>query len=206
MQGIIPEQIQNRMDKIGFETPEEKWEKEHSAEFRKMIEKSIERTNGIINSNAIEYFDRAISRGKLDFTTAGRAVAPADVSAYVFVAFDFGRHFAVFKQYLPVRLADDAAHVATRARHRTGDAQVFDLAVGAAGQAEDTAHVATAAGGHRDGVAHTVQDTHKALGDLAVVGAPTAAGRDIVEHAHVHTIKGKPLRRNAIVVEVLQVA
>lgn len=68
MQGIIPEQIQNRMDKIGFETPEDKWEKEHSAEFRKMIEKSIERTNGIINSNAIEYFDRAISRGKLDFT------------------------------------------------------------------------------------------------------------------------------------------
>lgn len=68
MQGILPEQIQNRMDKIGFETPEEKWEREHSAEFRKLVEESIEKTNGILNRNAIEYFDCVIAKGKLDFT------------------------------------------------------------------------------------------------------------------------------------------
>lgn len=68
MKGVLPEQIRNRMDKIGFETPEEKWEKEHSQEFRKMIEDSIEKTDGIINNSALEYFDRVIARGKLDFT------------------------------------------------------------------------------------------------------------------------------------------
>lgn len=68
MDGILPEQIINRMDKIGFETPEEKWEKEHSNVFRKMIEDSIEKTNGIVNNNAIEYFDRVIAGGKLDFS------------------------------------------------------------------------------------------------------------------------------------------
>ena len=68
MDGILPEQIINRMDKIGFETPEEKWEKEHSNVFRKMIEESIEKTNGIVNNNALEYFDRVIAGGKLDFS------------------------------------------------------------------------------------------------------------------------------------------
>lgn len=67
MKGVIPEQIQNRMDKIGFETPEEKWEREHSQEFRKMIGDSIEKTDGIINNSALEYFDRVIAGGKLDF-------------------------------------------------------------------------------------------------------------------------------------------
>lgn len=68
MEGVLPEQIQNRMDKIGFETPEEKWEREHSNEFRIMIEDSIDKTDGIINHNALEYFDRMIAGGKPDFT------------------------------------------------------------------------------------------------------------------------------------------
>lgn len=68
MKGVLPEQIQNRMDKIGFETPEEKWEREHSQEFRRMIEDSIDKTDGIINKNALEYFDRVIAEGRLDFT------------------------------------------------------------------------------------------------------------------------------------------
>lgn len=68
MKGVLPEQIQNRIDKIGFETPEEKWEQEHSQEFRKMIEDSIDKTDGIINKHALEYFDRVIAGGKLDFT------------------------------------------------------------------------------------------------------------------------------------------
>ena len=68
MKSVLPKQIQNRMDKIGFETAEEKWEKENLLGVRNMIERSIEKTNGIINKNALKYFDNIISKGKRDFT------------------------------------------------------------------------------------------------------------------------------------------
>lgn len=68
MDNILPRQIRWRMDKIGFETPEEKWEKEHPEEFRTMIRDSIEKTNGIINSVALDYFDKVVAGNKLDFT------------------------------------------------------------------------------------------------------------------------------------------
>lgn len=68
MKSVLPKQIQNRMDKIGFETAEEKWERENLLGVRNMIERSIEKTNGIINKNALKYFDNIISKGKRDFT------------------------------------------------------------------------------------------------------------------------------------------
>ena len=68
MKSVLPKQIQNRMDKIGFETAEEKWEKENLLGVRKMIERSIEKTDGIINQNSLKYFDNIISKGKRDFT------------------------------------------------------------------------------------------------------------------------------------------
>lgn len=68
MKNILPDQIRTRMDKIGFETPEEKWEKEHTSEFRAMIKDSIEKTNGIINEKALSYFDDVVLGSKLDFT------------------------------------------------------------------------------------------------------------------------------------------
>ena len=68
MKSVLPKQIQNRMDKIGFETAEEKWERENLLGVRSMIERSIEKTNGIINKNALKYFDNIISKGKRDFT------------------------------------------------------------------------------------------------------------------------------------------
>ncbi len=67
MNGVLPEGIRTRMDKIGFETPEEKWEKEHSAEFRALIKESIDKTNGIINERSLEYFDKVVAGNKLDF-------------------------------------------------------------------------------------------------------------------------------------------
>ena len=33
-----------------------------------MIERSIEKTDGIINQNSLKYFDNIISKGKRDFT------------------------------------------------------------------------------------------------------------------------------------------
>lgn len=68
MKDVLPEQIRMRMDKIGFETPEEKWEKEHSSEFREMIKNSIDKTNGIITEKALNYFDNVVAGSKLDFT------------------------------------------------------------------------------------------------------------------------------------------
>lgn len=68
MVGVLPESIRMRMDKIGFETPEEKWEKEHPEMFRRLIELAIEKTNGMINEEALQYFDRVVAGGKLDFT------------------------------------------------------------------------------------------------------------------------------------------
>lgn len=68
MKGILPEDVRMRMDKIGFETPEEVWEKEHQEEFRKLIRFSVESANGIITENAIEFFENISSRQRLDFS------------------------------------------------------------------------------------------------------------------------------------------
>lgn len=68
MKGVLPDQINKRMDKIGFETPEEKWEKEHPLEFRAMIENAIEKTDGILNRSALDYFDKVIAGKRMDFT------------------------------------------------------------------------------------------------------------------------------------------
>lgn len=68
MKGILPENVRMRMDKIGFETPEEVWEKEHQEEFRRLIQFSIESANGIITKNAVDFFENISSHQKLDFS------------------------------------------------------------------------------------------------------------------------------------------
>ncbi len=61
MDGIIPNKIKNRIDKIGFATPEEVWIKQQSTElFREKIKESIKNSNGIINSEALLYFDDVV--------------------------------------------------------------------------------------------------------------------------------------------------
>ena len=68
--GLIPDIIKNRRDKMGFITPEEMWvRKENPAVFRKKIEEAVEVTNGIIKPGALRYFDQVVSGGqKFDYT------------------------------------------------------------------------------------------------------------------------------------------
>lgn len=67
MNGLLPEKIKSRKDKMGFTTPEELWvKKENPALFRKKISEAITVTNSIIKPDALNYFDDVVS-GKLAF-------------------------------------------------------------------------------------------------------------------------------------------
>lgn len=67
MQDILPVKIQNRVDKIGFVTPEETWvKKTYTATYRKMIEEAIRHSRGIITPAALVYFDK-VSSGEIPF-------------------------------------------------------------------------------------------------------------------------------------------
>jgi asparagine synthase (glutamine-hydrolysing) len=63
----LPTKIKNRKDKKGFITPEEHWVKIENPElFRKLLENSIKYSNGLINENFLDYFDKVVN-GKLAF-------------------------------------------------------------------------------------------------------------------------------------------
>ena len=67
MEGILPDKIKNRKDKKGYITPEEEWVRhENTAEFRKLLEESINNSKGIINCSALDYFDDIVN-GKTPF-------------------------------------------------------------------------------------------------------------------------------------------
>jgi len=70
LDGLIPEKIKNRRDKMGFITPEEIWvRKENPAVFRRKIEEAVETTNGIIKPGALGYFDQVVKgEQKFDYT------------------------------------------------------------------------------------------------------------------------------------------
>jgi asparagine synthase (glutamine-hydrolysing) len=62
MKEILPSRIQNRMDKMGFVTPEEVWIKENNPDqFRKIIKETLDVSQGIINSNFLQKAERIIS-------------------------------------------------------------------------------------------------------------------------------------------------
>ena len=58
---IMPQNILNRMSKLGFETPEEVWMRENPDVFRNMVNDSIKYSNGIINESALTLFDNIIN-------------------------------------------------------------------------------------------------------------------------------------------------
>jgi asparagine synthase (glutamine-hydrolysing) len=67
MNGLLPEQIKNRKDKMGFTTPEEVWvRKENHLFFRNKISEGIAVSGGIIKPEALNYFDDMVE-GKLPF-------------------------------------------------------------------------------------------------------------------------------------------
>lgn len=62
MQGILPETIRNRMDKLGFVTPEEVWLREHSPDqFRRALREAVDFSRGVLNENANLLLEKMIS-------------------------------------------------------------------------------------------------------------------------------------------------
>ena len=67
MKGLLPEEIINRRDKMGFTTPEEIWvRRENPAYFKKCITDAISISEGIIKPETLDYFDKMVS-GKVPF-------------------------------------------------------------------------------------------------------------------------------------------
>jgi asparagine synthase (glutamine-hydrolysing) len=66
--GILPEAIRNRKDKKGFITPEKRWMmQDNTEEFRKMLTESVKYSDGILNPEALNYFDQ-MANGKIEFS------------------------------------------------------------------------------------------------------------------------------------------
>jgi asparagine synthase (glutamine-hydrolysing) len=62
MAGILPEEIKNRMDKLGFVTPEEVWVKETGTDkFREALRESIALSKGILNDYALDELEEIIN-------------------------------------------------------------------------------------------------------------------------------------------------
>lgn len=67
MNGLLPEKIKNRKDKMGFIIPEELWMKEKNpAWFRQKISEAIDLSDGVIKPEALTYFDSMVI-GKVPF-------------------------------------------------------------------------------------------------------------------------------------------
>ena len=61
MRGILPEVIRNRMDKLGFVTPEAVWVKERAPGlFRLALKDAVERSEGLIKPEILVYFEQAL--------------------------------------------------------------------------------------------------------------------------------------------------
>ncbi len=65
MSGTIPNEIRDRMDKIGFATPEEVWVREAAPDlFRQKMKEAIESSQGILNSNCMNILEDVIAGRK----------------------------------------------------------------------------------------------------------------------------------------------
>ena len=68
MSGILPVPIRDRMDKIGFATPEEVWMRGPAADmFRKKMQHAVDVSNGILNAECFDMMEAVIG-GKERFT------------------------------------------------------------------------------------------------------------------------------------------
>ena len=65
---VVPSGVINRMDKIGFATPEAIWVRQEGAHFfRKKISDAVQRSNGVIKPSSLQYFDQILN-GKRKFS------------------------------------------------------------------------------------------------------------------------------------------
>lgn len=65
LKGILPDKIRNRISKLGFVTPEDKWINNNFEEFRLELKEASHRLNGLIDEKRImEWFDNR--KGKME--------------------------------------------------------------------------------------------------------------------------------------------
>lgn len=65
MTGILPDQITNRMDKLGFVTAEAIWVKERAPDlFRSALKDAVSASNGMIKPDILEYFEGVLQNKK----------------------------------------------------------------------------------------------------------------------------------------------
>ncbi len=68
MQGILPEVVCNRVDKLGFATPEEVWLREQAPDqFRRAMRQAIEQSDGVLNGKAMHFLEDVI-QGRRPFS------------------------------------------------------------------------------------------------------------------------------------------
>ena len=69
MSGVLPDRIRDRMDKMGFETPEEDWVKRHSPDlFRSRLQMAVDSSRGILTPKSISTLDEMIA-GRTSFNS-----------------------------------------------------------------------------------------------------------------------------------------
>lgn len=69
MDGVIPEKIKNRQDKMGFVTPEEVWIKSNPEFFRPLLKNACSKTPFLCEQKVMSMLDSIITRKKsFDFT------------------------------------------------------------------------------------------------------------------------------------------
>jgi len=62
LSGLLPVEIKNRIDKIGFIAPEEIWVKKDNPKlYRQKIHDTIKLTDGFIKPEALSYFDKVVN-------------------------------------------------------------------------------------------------------------------------------------------------
>ena len=62
MRGVLPERVRERVDKLGFVTPEEVWVREQGADqFRKALRDAIDASAGIISDESMDVLERTIA-------------------------------------------------------------------------------------------------------------------------------------------------
>lgn len=64
LQNVLPTKIKNRQNKMGFVTPEETWMKENSDLVKRELISASEYTNGMIQKNIIDDFEKMLSGEK----------------------------------------------------------------------------------------------------------------------------------------------
>ena len=74
MNGILPEKINMRMDKMGFVTPEEYWIRSNPQIFKREVEQAIDNSNGILTADCVNRFDDMIAEKRPFDATIWRIV------------------------------------------------------------------------------------------------------------------------------------